>query len=759
MNVWHATPDTPRLPLRVAPGERVRVRVGTWPIAPGQSVTVIHRVVHADGTQHEGTATATWEQNDSRNSYFVADLGPFTRGDVVTYGAEARDGAGAVSTPSMSFRVGPKIYLALLWHQHQPLYREGLRGDGRPRLRQPWVRLHAVRDYYAMAALVAEHPRVHLTINLTPSLVAQIEDYTERSATDAALDLTLKPVERLSADDRERMLTTFFDADWHRQVFPHPRYAELFAKRTTGGAFSEQDLRDLQAWFNLAWFGKEFRDGEVRLVTGEVVSVHGFVRRGRDFRASDVRRIVEEQFKVLRAVIPIHRQLQQRGQLEVSTTPYYHPILPLLVDSDRATIDLPGASYPPRFAHPEDAEAQVGLACDQYEGRFGRRPRGMWPAEGAVGQFVVPFFAGAGLKWIASDGGVLASSGRWGYDTRRADVLCRPYQAREGDRAIAIFFRDTALSDAIGFHYAAWPDAGAAARSFVTDVKQRFIEHLASEEDRVLTVALDGENAWGAYADDARPFLEALYGALADDEAIATVTFAEYLDGNAERGIVPHPLASLERVHDLFTGSWIAPYGSTRVDLGTWIGQPEKNRAWRLLGSARDEAAARGATRLSNQAAFDALLAAEGSDWFWWFGEGHDSGHNDLFDDLFRTHVAEVYRAIGRPTPPELSIPISERAVVWSPVRSIETVSREDAIVAQTNCPGKLLWSINDGPLQKADMKPVGGAMAAIERHQLRLGPFGPEARTVSIRFHCTHPACDCQQPCCRSDAYRVVIE
>lgn len=218
-----------------------------------------------------------------------------------------------------------------------------------------------------MAALVSEHPGLHLTINLTPALLWQLDDYLDHGATDTSLELTLTPAEELDARGREQILRTFFDAHWHQQIFPHPRYKELFGWRQNGQEFADQDIRDLQMWFNLAWFGQEFRDGETRLVTGETVSAHRFVEQGRHFSPGDVRAMVDEQFKIMRAVIPIHRQLLEHGQIEVATTPFYHPILPLIMDTDRATIDRENAEYPARFSYPTDADAQVRSAVECYQ--------------------------------------------------------------------------------------------------------------------------------------------------------------------------------------------------------------------------------------------------------------------------------------------------------------------------------------------------------------------------------------------------------
>ncbi len=435
MEIWHLTPDAPRSPHRVSPGERVTLHIGTWPVEPAQSVWVNYRVDHRSGGTDEGWIEATWLRNEGANSEWYAELGSFSEGDRVFYAVHGRSPAGGVSGPIASFRVGPKIHLAILWHQHQPIYKDISLSDQAGSYIHPWVRLHAIRDYYSMAALAAECPDLHLTVNLTASLLWQLQDYVKHGATDRALELTTKSAELLTAKEREQVLGAFFDAHWHNQIFPHPRYRELFTQRREGLPFSTQDLRDLQMWFNLAWFGKEFRDGEVRLTTGEVASVHRFVAQERGFSVADVQAMVAEQYKIMRAVIPIHRQLQERGQIEVSTTPFYHPILPLLLDTDQATIDRPGAGHPPRFAHPEDGEAQVRLAVEYYRRCFGQAPRGMWPAEGAVSQAVIPLFARHGVRWIATDRGVLARSGRWGYRVDDADVLCQPYRAEEGAHA------------------------------------------------------------------------------------------------------------------------------------------------------------------------------------------------------------------------------------------------------------------------------------------------------------------------------------
>jgi alpha-amylase/alpha-mannosidase (GH57 family) len=627
--------------------------IGTWPVEPGQEVAV-ELTVTRPGATAISSIPAEWQRNTGPNSYWRATIGPFPADVQVHYTIRGQVGDQTIVGPEATLQVGQRLPLALLWHFHQPLYRDESPGEPHGRHRMPWVRLHALRDYYAMPALLLEHPEVHLTINVTPVLLDQLLDYADGRAWDDALVLTRTSAGRLSARDRESLLGTFFEADWHGQIFPHPRYTELFSRRLQSLPFRVGDLRDLQVWFTLAWFNQAFRDGPVQLVTGETTEVHRLVAKGQGFSQRDVQALLAEQAKVLRAIVPLLRRLEERGQVELSTTPYYHPILPLLIDSDSAATELARVRLPERFAHPEDAEAQIRLAVTRHAEVFGRAPRGAWPAEGAVSQEAATLLARQGLRWFASDLGVLARSGLWGYRVDRPEVASRPYRVGEGANAIVAFFRDSWLSDRIGFEYHSVEER-AAADQFVGQIRERIAQRLESPSGHVTSIVLDGENPWSAYRRDGRDFLHLLYQRLADDPALVTVTFSELLDGSPERGVPAHPPAGLEPLHPLATGSWIDELGSTPgVDLGTWIGEADENAAWTLLARARTEIPVRTEDATQAEAAILALYAAEGSDWFWWLGRDQDSGRDQEFDDLFRCHLQAAYRASGQVPPSEL---------------------------------------------------------------------------------------------------------
>ncbi|MDI6734844.1 MAG: glycoside hydrolase family 57 protein [bacterium] len=552
-----------------------------------------------------------------------------------------------------------KIHLAFLWHFHQPMYKNVIEQQ-KGSYYMPWVRLHSTRDYFSMASMLKKYPMIHSTFNFVPSLLWQIEDYLNNSATDRELELSLIPVSKLSAFDKNYILRHFFDANYTTHIEPYPRYKELLEKKQAKKRFAHQDWLDLKVWFNLSWFGEEFKQGEVRLSDSSMITVENFIEKGRGFNEEDMCQIVELQYKIMGNIIPIYKELQEKGQIEVSTTPFYHPIIPLVYDTNQATIDKEGLKLPLRFSRPGDAKAQINLAVKYYSKVFGRLPRGMWPSEGAVSQSTIHLFAQAGLNWIASDQGVLQKSGKYGYEAYKPEVLCSPYLAvdEEKNSRITIFFRETKLSNVISFDYQGYKDYEQAAKEFINWIKVEFAEKVAGK-DKILTVILDGENPWGTYRHSGIEFLNALYKNLSASKDIVTVTFSEYLTGNSQRGILAHPQHCQNRVYDLFCASWIDQFGSLPGnDMGTWIGEEEKNKAWELLGLVRNDLDKKGINPDKYPEVFESIYAAEGSDWFWWYGSDYSSGRDAQFDILFRNHLKNVYLKLGVSPPEILDKPI-----------------------------------------------------------------------------------------------------
>ncbi len=649
----------------------------------------------------------------------------------------------------------PKIHLAILWHQHQPFYLET--DAKRKYYRFPWVRLHVIRDYYSMAALVAQYPDVHLTINLVPSLLMQIEGYSQ-GFTDRILELTLKSVRQLSETEKSEILTTFFDADWHNQIYIYPRYRELFEKRKEGGLFSNQDITDLQMWFNLSWFAPELLEREVKLYDGTRFNLGLLVEKGSGFDTVDIQKMIEAQLAIMRNIIPLHRSLQDRGQIEVSTTPFYHPILPLIHDTNLAKQNFE-TCLPERFQAPEDAQAQVNLAVEFYKARFGRVPRGMWPAEGSVGQSIIDYFVRAGVRWIASDQGVLERSGKWGYRVQDPNVLCQAYRAEGTQGSTSIFFRDKGLSDAIGFKYQNFAEQSQAVEAFLGDLKNRLANSVSDSANRIVTIILDGENAWSSYRNAARPFLHALYQALSKDPEIKTVTFGEYLEGNPARSVPKHPIESQSKVYDLFHGSWIGDWDSG-VNFATWIGEDEENQAWNLLKMVRDDLRTFNTSPDQLAEAFKALYAAEGSDWFWWFGKDQESGCDDIFDDLFRGHLKSVYKAAGKKVPSFLDTHIVPRSVTWAFTNPVASIQTHDRLTLRTNCAGTLRYSLDNGAsFQESAMTQVGGVMAGLHAYAFTLGPFSEKTEAVIFEFRCSECGCGESGSCCGGKLQKVKVQ
>lgn len=549
------------------------------------------------------------------------------------------------------------LYVAFIWHQHQPLYKsraESSATGGSYRL--PWVRLHGTKDYLDLVLLLEKYPTLHQTVNLVPSLILQLDDYVAGTALDPYLRIALTPTDQLSLEQKEFAIAHFFDGNHHTLIDPHPRYSALFNQRQDKGAewclyhWTEQDYSDLAAWHNLSWIDPLFWDDP---------EIAHWLEQGKNFTMGDRQRIYSKQKEILSRIIPQHRKMQEAGQLEVTTTPYTHPILPLLADTDAGRVAVPDMTLPKhRFQWAEDIPRHLRKAKAMYEERFGRSPRGLWPSEQSVSPAILPDIAKHGFEWICSDEAVLG----WSIDqffsrdgsgnVYEPEALYRPYRLETPHGDLAIVFRDHRLSDLIGFTYSNL-EAGHAARDLVGQLeaiadalKSRQSEGgSALEQPWLVTIALDGENCWEFYERDGLPFLTTLYDILSQHSDLKLVTVSEFIDQFPPTATIP-----AEKLH---SGSWVD--GS----FTTWIGDPAKNRAWDLLTAARQVLANHPeATEETNPEAWEALYAAEGSDWFWWFGEGHTSNQDAMFDQLFREHLAALYQALNEPIPPEVRRPV-----------------------------------------------------------------------------------------------------
>ena len=596
------------------------------------------------------------------------------------------------------------IYLSIIWHQHQPVY---FKDPDSGVYVKPWVRVHASKDYVDMAAMLADYPEIRATFNLTPSLISQIDDL-EAGAKDLYWVLTEQPAEELSDEQKQFLLERFFDTN--RKVIAHfPRYQELLDMRDSGD-YTTQDYLDLQVLFNLAWTDPDWLAQE---------PLASLVAKGRDFVEADKQIVLDEHKRLISEVIPIHKQLQDSGQIEVTMTPLTHPILPLLISTDLAKIALPDIELPAKkFVYGEDAVAQLELGVELYENHFGLPPVGMWPAEGSVTQEIVSMVASNGIKWMASDEGVLARSLGMGSFTRgldevvsEPDTLYRPYYV-EGSQGgpVAVVFRDIVISDKVGFTYSGM-DGELAAKDFINRIHaiREALQEEGAQGPHLVSVILDGENAWEHYDNDGKTFLNSLYQGLSDDPLIETVTPSEFLKISPEQ----------PSIDKLWAGSWI------NANFGTWIGEEEENQAWDYLTTTREllEKYLNGIRQAPDDQALDQALTqmyfAEGSDWFWWYGSDQDSGDDESFDLQFRNTLKQVYLALGEEPPTFLDVPIIAQQPVSADVASKGLISPEiDGEVVGDE------W--DDGGFYLA----TGGVMAAGEPFFLSLS-YGFDAENL----------------------------
>ena len=541
-----------------------------------------------------------------------------------------------------------RVNLVILWHMHQPQYRDPATGS----YLLPWTRLHALKDYWGMVRILGEFPGVHATFNFVPLLAAQIEEYAGGEFREPWFDIAFTPVAQLTQTQKREIIERGFqvnDTYLHRW----PRYADIRSQVRSGGVeaavahFGAPEWRDLQLLSQLAWMDEEY------LARDPIVSE--LSQKGSGFTEVDKAALRAKQLEFLAAVLPEYRLAAERGQIEISTTPYYHPILPLLCDTDIARVSNPHSPLPhPPFRYPQDAREQLSRARAYHQRIFGTPPAGLWPSEGSVSDEALRIAADLGFQWFATDEGVLGRTrniGFWrdagGYPENGQD-LYSPWKFDGAARPMTGFFRDHYLSDLVGFVYSRMGAEAAA-----EDLHRR-IRLIGDREPpgktATVSLILDGENAWEYYPGNGRDFLRRFYARIQQDPEIQPLTVSEAIAAAPD---APH-------LAGIFPASWIG------ANFDVWIGHTEDVRAWDLLRDAR-EAYDRAAQRAVNQSgesatalarAYEAVLAAEGSDWNWWYGPEHGSANDAEFDELYRKHLTEIYTALGEHVPDALAIPI-----------------------------------------------------------------------------------------------------
>ena len=541
-----------------------------------------------------------------------------------------------------------RLKIVLCWHMHQPEYR-----DETGQYRLPWTYLHGIKDYVDMAAHLEAQPQARAVVNFSPVLLEQIDDYAQQ----------IIAHEKHGSALRDPMLAALaapgFDTDPHlrlalikgglraheerliKRFAPYRQLAEIAAlagdRLDTIAYLNDQFIADLLVWQHLAWLGETVRRGDVR--------IRRLMDKCAHYTLQDRRELLLIIGELLGVATDRYRRLAERGQIELSVTPYAHPIVPLLLDIKSAREAVPQMPLPALKHYPGGAARvrwHVEQALKTFEQHFRCAPRGCWPSEGAVSEETLRMLAGAGFRWTASGENVLRNSLKASHTDSDASAF-QVYQLH--DVPINVFFRDDTLSDLIGFAYSQW-HADDAVGNFVHRL-EAIAATRSGHKKSVVSIIMDGENAWDHYPENGYHFLNALYRKLSSHSRLRLTTYSDLLD----EGAAP---VTLKR---LVTGSWV--HGT----LSTWIGDPDKNRAWDMLGDAKyafDRVIAQGDLDAEQTARATRQLAiCEGSDWFWWFGAHNPAAAVSDFDRLYRLNLTYLYRLLGEPAPDYLSQPFT----------------------------------------------------------------------------------------------------
>ena len=523
---------------------------------------------------------------------------------------------------------------------HQPVYQLTPTGD----YLMPWVRLHAVKDYLDMVLILEKFPKIKLNFNLVPVLLDSLIDYGENDLHDIHSRLTITDVEDLTADDKEFIINNFFDANFHSMILPSEEYNRLYQKYQLNpendiNMFSNQEYSDLMALFNLAWFDPIYKN-----IYPELKKL---IKKGKDYTTEDRIKIIDIQRDIIRKIIPTYKKFSDEGRIEITTSPYYHPILPILLDI-KSIKKSSENDLPTNLKMELDAKMQTEMALDRMENIFGKRPRGIWPSEHCISSKELGLLKELGVDWTISDEGILSNSINFEFVRDFRGYLEDPYHLLKSykykDDGVNIIFRDSVIPNLIGFEYPNHP-AESAANDLYDRIKVAQSKLLSSpDENHLITIAMDGENCWENYTADGSTFLSTIYSLIENDPSLETILISDYLDKDIQK-----PLNKIS------SGSWV------NRNFKLWIDEPLKNLAWTYLKQVRDDFSAYVKQNPLNpniEAARRELFICEGSDWFWWYGEPNDSGRDNIFDYIFREHLKNIYLFLGIEVPQYLDTPL-----------------------------------------------------------------------------------------------------
>jgi len=516
---------------------------------------------------------------------------------------------------------------------HQPFYKDNLSNT----TLMPWVFLHAIKDYYDIPWYLEKFPSMKATFNLVPSLMLQIDEYINGKANDKLIDIIKKDVRDLKIEELRFLEEFLFLSNEKNMIKPLPRYHELFLKFNADNKsmvnFTPEEIIEVEVLFLLSWCGNYLRENSALIK--ELLS------QGRFYSNEQKSQLIHELYDFLSKIIPFYKRLVEKKQIAISTTPFYHPILPLLINRASAKEAKPEVVLPSSFENYEEyANLQVEYAVKYFKEKFDYAPVGFWPSEGSVSMATAQLLSKNGVKWLATDEEILFKS----LNNFNKEVLYKPYCLKTNETQINLFFRDKYLSDLIGFEYSK-KEPLEAAQDFISHLKNI---HLNAKDSTLVSVILDGENAWEFYQNNAQEFFEHLYTLLSEQTWCETILF-EDIDKIEE--------LEKESISNLATGSWI------NGNFDIWIGNSEKNKAWELLDLTKSDF-----DTLKNSLDEQTLekietefLIALGSDWFWWYGDDHYTELNHQFDEQFRAHLKNIYTLMDKEIPNEIFTPIVKK--------------------------------------------------------------------------------------------------